>query len=155
MTEALVVPLSFVDVHRQRVPTQWRYSVDAPLVFEVCIGEPKVSPNIWPEAWLINFGRAPLVEALRYPGRHCGGASGHFLVRNSYTMEITVLLEAGEPPVTFFTAVRAVTAFVQGSLGMVPMCMALCCTDRACAECAWLRRDIPSCSCGDVDCPGW
>lgn len=86
------------------------------------------------------------------PGRHCAGASAHFTVRNVYTMEIEVF-PSDHPRVMFYAAISAVTCVWQASLAMVPMCVARCCEDSDCAECSWLRRDIPLCSCGAANCP--
>jgi hypothetical protein len=79
------------------------------------------------------------------------GARVQMQIRDRQTTVI-VLFPREAPAQMFYLSTQSLLTFVTGTRQLTEPCVEGVCEQAGCFECAWLRRQIPACSCGVVDC---
>lgn len=121
--------------------------VDCPLAVSLAVGTEKLGQAVFP------VSRQLAMEAYAHAGTPVGmGGRVQLRVRDPRTTQILLIPQLPLTPQSFYLSTQSLMEFVNGSRTQVPMCLQGVCERVGCFECAWLRRQIPDCSCGVVDC---
>jgi hypothetical protein len=152
--EGFAIGLTLFDARRQRVSTQWSYDPKTnPLVIGVLISTsylPAAQRTVETEDFIID--RTLLVATFEHAPHTHGNGVVRLWVPREGAMRIGLFVP-GRVPAVLAASTDAVLAFARATMVSTPVCAGGgYCEHPMCEECAWLRRQIPFCSCGSPGC---